>query len=209
MSHTLLFSTASQITVEKRLQTVPSNEQGVYVTFAKVMHHSVLKEQGVFYRHLLHFTPIYTLRRNSSFHCTSPSHLAIQLYKNSSNLTEMNTYSAVSHLLPRVYLHIWPSCHFKAYLHSQKEKLKLCRFSTYIEIFMFCTQNRGRKFTSKTNTQLGQDNVHLSTLFHYFFARVYYVLKRRTKATYHPHIPLILLNQGHPQNIPGIALRAK
>ncbi len=24
--------------------------------------------------------------------------------------------------------------------HSQKEKLKLCRFSTHIEIFMFCTK---------------------------------------------------------------------
>ncbi len=24
-------------------------------------------------------------------------------------------------------------------VHSQKEKLKLCMFSTYIEIFMFCT----------------------------------------------------------------------
>ena len=33
-------------------------------------------------------------------------------------------------------------------VHSQKEKLKLCMFSTYIEIFMFCTQNRGRKYTS-------------------------------------------------------------
>ena len=60
MSHTLLVSTASLITVEKRLQTVPSNEQDVYVTFAKVMHHRMPKEQGVFYRHLLHFTPIHS-----------------------------------------------------------------------------------------------------------------------------------------------------
>ncbi len=33
-------------------------------------------------------------------------------------------------------------------LHSQKEKLKLYRLSTCTEIFMFCSQNRGRKFTS-------------------------------------------------------------
>ena len=40
---------------------------------------------------------------------------------------------------PRKYIPEEESTSVQSGMHSQKEKLKLCRFSTYIEISMFCT----------------------------------------------------------------------
>ncbi len=48
------------------------------------------------YNEFLSCLGLYTLRRDSSLHCISSSKHAIQLYKYSSKLIEMNIYSGVS-----------------------------------------------------------------------------------------------------------------